>query len=208
MTSLFVIAVVAFCCFLFPHSVYSQIEFSLSAAPESNLYKYGILRSSFSIHCLSFHRMRMHSPYSHRVVSCSSSCWCHLWGCIERQTHNNHWKYHARYSHTHTHNNSIFNPALLFLFTYMCYAKQSAEVEVECIYSCGVPNINIYLFVWHASMSWRVSELRNREREREAYTNGLCLSNTTFKICFYVWFNCTQSARERERERPETVKFN
>lgn len=122
--TLFVIAVAAFCCFLFLHSVYSQIEFSLSAAPESNLYKYGILRCSFTIHCLSFHRMRMHSPYSHRVVSCSSSCWCHLWGCIERQIHNNHWIPCTIFTHT-----TIPYSTRLFCFCSLICVMPSSQLK-------------------------------------------------------------------------------
>ena len=112
----------------------------------------------------------------------------------------------------HTHNNSIFNPALLFLFTYMCYAKQSAEVEVECIYSCGVPNINIYLFVWHESMSWRVSELRKAEcvcvweRERNRHIQTVYVYQ--IRHSKYVFMCDLIVHRVRERKRPETVKFN
>lgn len=173
--------------------------------------------------------MRLHSSSlfpSSLCVSCrrTSSCFrccCHLWGCIERDKYTTIIPYHIhdKYMfHTSTHN-SIKTRSLLFLLTCMCvsvcvqciyeciYAKQSAEVEVECIYSCGVPNINIYLFVWHGS-EW----VRERESEgvakkwmkwiygRHIYTNDLCLSNTTFKICFLCDL-IVYCSRERKRKR-------
>lgn len=59
----------------------SQIEFSLSAVvPESNLYKYGILRCSFTIHCLSsLSCMHFLRSYCFMSFSCRR---CHLWGCM------------------------------------------------------------------------------------------------------------------------------